>query len=263
MVWRVLGSITDITDRKGAEAALRQQQEELAHIGRVNLMAEMAAGLAHELNQPLTAITNYARATLLRMESGQAQPEQIEGALSRVAAQALRAGAIIHRLGDFVRRGDSQAQTVDVNDMVRDTLTFLGNDVSDARCALRLELQEGLPPIVVDPIQVQQVLINLVRNAIEAIPGDSPSREIVISTQSSGPDLAEMAVSDSGQGLLVELCDRIFDPFFTTKPKGLGVGLTISRSIAEAHGGRLWATPNTERGATFHLQLPIHRATAT
>ena len=256
---RVVGSLADITDRKRAQSALRQQQEGLAHIGRVNLMAEMAAGLAHELNQPLTAISNYAKAVVLRMESGQAQPEQIKEALNRVAAQALRAGDIIRRLRNFVRRGESHAEAVDVNDAVHEAITLLESEVRDSNCTAHLELQENLPAVLIDPIQLQQVLVNLLRNALEAIPTDSPSREIVIRTQSGAPDFAEIAVSDSGRGLLAEQCDRIFAPFFTTKSKGLGVGLSISRSIAEAHGGRLWATPNAERGATFHLQLPIHR----
>jgi two-component system sensor kinase FixL len=259
---RVVGSITDITDRKGAELALRQRQDELAHIGRLNLMAEMAAGLAHELNQPLAAITNYVKGAVLRMESGQAQPEQIKEVLNRVAAQALRAGAVIHRMRKFVRPGDSQAESVDLNDLVRETLSLLDDNLRDACCALRLELQEDLPPVVIDSVQVQQVLINLVRNAIEAMPADSPKLEIVIRTESSSPDSVEIVVSDSGVGLAAEQCDKIFDPFFTTKAKGLGIGLSISRSIAEAHGGRLWATPNSERGATFHLQLPIHGVTA-
>jgi two-component system sensor kinase FixL len=119
-----------------------------------------------------------------------------------------------------------------------------------------------LPPIVIDPFQVQQVLINLVRNALEAMPADSPTREIVIRTESHAPGSAEIAVSDSGPGLLAQQCDRIFDAFFTTKAKGLGIGLSISRSIAETHGGRLWATPNPTGGVTFHLQLPVHRETA-
>jgi two-component system sensor kinase FixL len=259
---RVMGSVTDITGRKQAEAAVRQQQDEMAHIDRLTIMAEMAGGLAHELNQPLAAITNYAKGAIIRMESGQSQPEQIKEALDRVATQALRAGAVIHRIRKFVRRGDSRVEAVDANDMVRETLALLDHNIREAHCAVRLELQDNLPPLVIDPIQVQQVLINLVRNAVEAMPADSPSREIVIRTESRAPESAEIAVSDSGAGLLAEQCDRIFDAFFTTKSKGLGIGLAISRSIAETHGGRLWATPNPTRGVTFHFQLPVHQETA-
>jgi two-component system sensor kinase FixL len=260
---RVVGSVTDITDRKGAELALREQQEELAYIGRLNLMAEMATGLAHEINQPLAAISNYAKGAVLRMESGQAQPEQIKEVLNRIAAQALRAGRIIRQLRGFIRRSEKHTVAVAIDEVVQDTIALLEHDLRVSGCSVRLELQKDLPPVLVDPIQLQQVLINLIRNAFEAISADSPSREIVICTRFSAPDLAEMTVSDSGQGLAAGHCEKVFEPFFTTKPKGLGVGLSISRSIIEVHGGRLWATPNSERGATFHLQLPIHRAAAT
>ena len=253
---RLAGALTDITMQHEAEEQLRTQREELAHAGRQNMVAELAAGMAHELNQPLAAITNYARAMTLRLQSAKTDPDQIADAFERIAGQALRAGEIIRRLRTLMHRGETRVEPTAVNDLVRGTLDLLEPEAL-AGCSVRLDVAERLPAIKADSIQLQQVLVNLVRNAVEATPAGSSEREVVIHTKLDGADFVEIAVSDSGEGLPPDRADKIFDPFFTTKAKGLGVGLSISRSIAEAHGGRLWATANNGRGTTFHLRLPI------
>ncbi len=253
------GSVTDISERKRAEGELRRQKERLADVGRMNVTAELAAGLAHELNQPLAAITNYAKGTILRMQSGNVDPGQITEGLERIATQALRAGEIIRRMRNLMHRADARAEPIQVNDLVRNTVTLLDSETPPGSCPVRVEATEGLPLITGDPIQLQQVLINLLRNACEAIPPASPEPEVVIHTMLQGTDFVEIAVSDTGTGLPAEQREKIFDPFFTTKPRRLGVGLSISRAIAEAHGGRLWATPNATRGTTLHLCLPIRQ----
>ncbi len=259
MARHLTGSVSDISERKRAEGELRRQKEKLADVGRMNVMQELAAGLAHDLNQPLAAITNYAKGTMLRMQSGNVDPGEIGEGLERIATQALRAGEIVRRMRNLMRHAGASAESIQVNDLVRSTVTLLHSETPPGSCSVRVEAREGLPLITGDPIQLQQVLINLLRNACEAIPPASPASEVVIHTMLHGTDFVEIAVSDSGTGLPAEQREKIFDPFFTTKPRKLGVGLSISRSIAEAHGGRLWATPNTTRGATFHLCLPIHQ----
>jgi PAS domain S-box-containing protein len=254
---RITGSLTDLTDRKRAEEAARQHQAELAHVARLGTMGGMAAGLAHELNQPLAAIVSYARGCIRRIRGGAEPPELIE-ALEHIATQAVRAGEVIRRIRNFARKEEPKREPVDVNELVREAVRFSESEARKQEVAIRLSLTARLPLVEADSVQVEQVLINLLRNAFDATrDSDSDRAEVLVETALDGRDGVVVRVRDWGKGILPAIADRVFDPFFTTKPTGLGMGLSISRSLIEAHGGRLWATPNPDRGTTFHFTLPL------
>jgi PAS domain S-box-containing protein len=255
----VVVSSRDVTERKRIEAQARQHQEDLCYLARLSTLGEMAAGLAHELNQPLAAITNYAKGCARRIASGAGEPAEIVPALDKIAAQAMRAGDIIRRLRSLLRKGDVRRELADVNELVREVARFLDAEAREHAVRLQLDLAPGVPQVSVDAIQVEQVLVNLVRNGFEAVSGvEREARALRLQTTGTG-DTLEVAVCDNGQGLSTDIAEKIFDPLFSTKPGSLGMGLSISRSIVEAHGGRLWATPNPGRGTTFRFTLPLHR----
>ena len=246
----------EITERKRAEEQARQLQEQLAYVARLNTMGEMAAGIAHELNQPLTAIATYcyaARETLRNSPSSHAE-EFLEKAID----QAIRSGEIIRRMRSLVRKTAPARSSTDVRELIREVVGLVEPEVRLRGTRLKVNVDDTLSDVLADRIQIQQVLINLVRNAFDAM-DDVPSdgRTLRITTSTSGPEMVEVAVCDSGTGIAVEDWDRVLDAFFTTKPQGMGMGLAISRSIIESHGGHLWLTPNRERGVTFHFTLPI------
>ncbi|MDX2171428.1 MAG: PAS domain S-box protein [Deltaproteobacteria bacterium] len=252
---RMVGSLTDLTERKRAEEAARQRQAELAHVLRVSAMDEMAAGIAHELNQPLAAIVNYARGCARRLDD--APPDVLE-ALDRIAAEALRAGDIVHGLKRVVRKEPPRESAVDLKAVAREAVQLVRPEATERGISLRLDLHPDLPEPLGDRIQIEQVILNLLRNAIEAIalrPGLVALR--ILPHDQGG---VRVAVSDTGGGIPAALRDRIFAPFFTTKTSGLGMGLSISRTIVEAHGGRLWAEPNPGAGTTFLFTLPYRKA---
>jgi len=254
---RVVVAHEDITERKYAEEQARQRQAELAHVARVSTMGEMATGLAHELNQPLAAIVSYAKGCIRRMRSGSAEEGDLLGALEQISRQAVRASEIIRRLRRFVRRGPPRRDRVGVNDLVREAVAFAEPESQQREIPVRLRLEQNLPAVEVDRIQVEQVILNLIRNGFEAIGGsETPERVVDIRTAADGAHRVHVAVSDSGRGLSADIAGRVFDQFFSTKRDGLGMGLSISKSIIEAHGGRLWATPNREWGTTFEFSLP-------
>jgi len=247
----------DVTERKRIEAEARQHQEELSYLARLSTMGEMAAGLAHELNQPLAAITNYAKGCARRIAGGTGQPAEIVPALDKIAAQAMRAGDIIRRLRSLLRKGEARRESVDVNELVREVAHFLNAEVRERAVRLQLNLAPELPQVCVDAIQVEQVLVNLVRNALEALASvEGRARTLLLQTTATD-DALEVAVSDNGAGLSAEIAEKMFDPLFSTKSGSLGMGLSISRSIVEAHGGRLWATANPGGGTTFRFTLPL------
>jgi len=218
----------------------------------------MAAGLAHEINQPLSAIVSYAKGCARRMRAGLGQPDELLQAMEEIATQAGRADQIVRRLRDFVRKRAPRRERVELNELVRGAARLIAGEVAERRITLRLELAAGMPPVEVDSIQIEQVILNLVRNGFEAMHNPHPEQSVLsIRTAIVDRDAVEVAVCDAGEGLSVEHADRLFDPFFTTKPQGLGMGLSISRSIVEAHGGRLWATRNPERGTTFRFTVPV------
>jgi PAS domain S-box-containing protein len=256
-VLEIISASRDISSRKEAEDERRLLHDELTHVARLTTLGEMASGLAHELNQPLAAISNYVEAAqrLAAAESadGSAAVRAMEGAV----AEAQRAGEIIRRMRSMARRAPAHAAPADLNELVREVVVLCAAEARAAGAAVVLDLQEPLPPIRVDRVAIEQVLVNLVRNGLESMRDcASPTRVLTISTAECEAGL-EAAVHDTGCGLSDEARRRMFDPFFTTKPDGLGMGLPISRTIVEAHGGRLWAERSPQGGTTFRFALPI------
>ncbi len=253
-----VGIIRDISERKLVEKEAAELRESLAHVARVGSMGEMASGLAHELNQPLTAIASYARASKRMLEQPGATPAQYAQTLEKIADQAERAGEIIRRLRGFLRRSGGPREAQDCNAIIRELLTLLEIDFREHPFRLRLELGKLLPMVAADRIQLQQVLLNLVRNAIDAMSEFSSGNEIVISS-SADEDNIMISISDCGPGISEDKADLIFEPFFTTKCNGMGIGLALCKTIMRAHGGDLTATNNPEGGACFMLRLPIEK----
>ncbi len=246
----------EINERQLAQEQALDHQAELAHVARLSTMGEMASGLAHELNQPLSAINTYVQGCIRRINMGTDDPKEIVNALQLTAQQAERAGGIIRRLRSFVRKGESHKTYSEINHLVNEVTSFLEIQLKNRNVNLKLELEDNLPPVLADIIQVEQVLINLLRNAIEAMP-DLESPTILVSTQLLNHNLIELCVIDSGHGISKDKLKRIFNPFFTTKSSGMGMGLSISSSIIEAHNGKLYARNNAEQGARFCFTLPI------
>jgi PAS domain S-box-containing protein len=255
----------DITERKRAQEDARLHQQELAHVLRRGTMGEMAAVFAHEVNQPLSAITSYAKGCTHRIRTGSGSPEPLLAALDEIASQAIRAGEIIRRMRRFVRKGEIQRQRLHVNDLVDEVVQFVAAEARERQVRLQIELAAELPALEMDAVQIEQVILNLMRNALESIYEDPGEQPLLIVRTRRIDDAVEVAVRDSGAGLRPDVAADIFEPFVTSKPNGLGMGLSISRSIVEAHGGRLWTTPNPDRGVTFRFTLPLppvaqHRA---
>jgi two-component system sensor kinase FixL len=256
--YRVAGLAEDITSRKQADEQNRLLQSELAHLGRLTVAGEMASGLAHELNQPLTAISTYAETCKLLLDAKQPSSEDLHTTATEIAAQSRRAAEIIRRMRDFTRRAEPQRAPADINRLIREMVRFCETEAKQRATSVRLDIGDALPSVFADTIQIQQVVLNLMRNGIEAMEiNDVGERNLVIRTTLAGSHLVEVAVADSGPGLTAAAQQQLFHPFFTTKSDGMGLGLSISRSIVEAHDGRLWVTPNAPRpGVTFHFTLP-------
>jgi signal transduction histidine kinase len=218
----------------------------------------MASGLVHEINQPITAINLYAEAGLTRVRNNALGPAEARETLEKITAQTARTHAIIQRIRHFARQGKPHYTMVRINDLFEDITDFLKLEARRHQVDLRYDIARELPPARADALQVQQVILNLVRNAMDAMNDDAEleTRTLTISARVEARGV-EIAVQDSGPGLPPDARDQLLRPFFTTKPDGLGLGLSISQSIVEAHGGRLWATPNAGRGVTFHFTLPI------
>jgi len=249
-----------VAERLDAEKKLDEKENELrsrlTHLTRIGVVGEMASSIAHEVNQPLTAVATYAQACRRMIAAGLAEEGEVLEALDRISAEAMRAGDIVHRLKALVRKHESQRTDVDVNDLVRDIERLASVDARLHDTILRLDLAPGLPSAVADGIQVQQVLLNLIRNAIDAMEGvETRQREVVVRSEEGEGDI-RVSVSDNGCGISEALNSELFQPFFTTKKEGLGVGLSISRSIVESHGGRMWYMRNPGGGTTFFFTLP-------
>lgn len=245
----------DVTERRRAEDESRQYLEELAHVGRISAMGEMAAGLAHELNQPLCAITTYAQACR-RLLGTNAEPELV-AAMERVAANAQRAGEMIRQMRSFVRKDNPSVGPADINGLIKDVLELTSAELRRGRIRVDVRLDSDLPAVEVARIQIHQVLVNLIRNAVEAMCADTErERRLLIGTAFDGKGGLEVTVTDSGPGLPSELMDCIFEPFVTGRAEGMGLGLSISRSIIERHGGQLVAGNRPDGGAEFRFSLP-------
>ncbi|WP_255726143.1 PAS domain S-box protein [Microvirga sp. ACRRW] len=250
------GFIRDLTERQKTEARLQELQSELVHMSRFTALGEMASTLAHEINQPLTAIANYlkgCRRILQRME-GQ-DVAMLEGAVNQAAEQALRAGQVIRHLREFVARGESERHIENLPKLIQEAsaLALVGAREIGVRVSYRLD--PNAPLVLADRIQIQQVLLNLIRNAIEAMQ-DMPQRELVIASHALPQEgLVEISVCDTGTGIEPEILERLFQPFVTTKKHGMGVGLSICRTIVESHGGKIWIESDVGNGTTFRFTL--------
>jgi C4-dicarboxylate-specific signal transduction histidine kinase len=241
--------------RTRAQEALRLAQSDLAHVNRVTTMGELTASLAHEVNQPIAAAVTDANTCLRWLTRDQPDVEEAREAAKRMFKDATRAAEIISRIRLIFKKSTPQRELVDVNEVIKEMIVLLRNQASRYSISVRTELT-GVPQIMGDRVQLQQVLMNLMINAIDAMRGVEGARELIIRSQPSEDEQLTVSVSDTGVGLPQQQADQIFNAFFTTKVHGTGMGLRISRSIVESHGGRLWATDNSPRGASFHLTLP-------
>jgi two-component system, LuxR family, sensor kinase FixL len=249
------GFIRDLTERQKTEARLQELQSELVHISRLTAMGEMASTLAHELNQPLSAIANYMKGSRRLLEqSTDERSEMIRQAMDSAAEQAMRAGQIIRRLRNFVARGESERRVESVSKLVEEASALALVGIKDQGIQVRFQLSRSNDLALVDKVQIQQVLLNLIRNAIEAMQ-DSSRRDLLISTAPAEDGMLMISVADTGPGIAPEVCSQLFQPFVTTKRHGMGVGLSISRTIIEAHGGRIWIEPNPGGGTIFRFTV--------
>jgi PAS domain S-box-containing protein len=252
-----VGTVVDVTERKRAEeerAMLRQLEADLARINRVSMMGELAASLAHDIKQPITAAVMNATACARWLIRDVPDMGESLAAASRMAADVRRAAEIIDRIRSLYRRGTPQWEPVDLNALVREMIGLLHDAASRNSVSIRTELEAGLPITMADRVQLQQVLMNLMLNGIEATA--DTGGELTISSKRIEDHQLLISVRDSGSGFPVDKSERLFEAFFTTKPQGTGMGLSISRRIIELHGGRLWASANAGRGATFQFSLP-------
>ena len=252
------GFVRDLTEQQRVARRLQDLQSELLHASRLSVMGQMASTMAHELNQPLTAVTNYLEAARHLLHSGAGAAERLDDLIGRALAQAERAGGVIRQLRQFVSKGETERRAESVNNLVEESLALALVGARQSGVRVSLELDRNLPPILADAVQIQQVVLNLVRNAIEAMEG-CDRRELLIGTRALR-DMAEVTVADSGPGIAPELADRLFQPFVTTKKTGMGLGLSICREIVEAHHGRLTNAPRPEGGTVFRVTLPTMRA---
>ncbi len=254
---RFMGLMRDISERKRAEREARRHLDELAHASRLSALGEMATGIAHEVNQPLAAIVSYAQACLNLLDSENADKALVKDALAQIAAQGRRAGEIVHHLRQLVRKDPAERGNIDVNKCVHAVMNLFANELESSRVTISLELCHDLPRVRADRVQIEQVLLNLIRNALDVMTEQtSSSMRMSICSRAAGEKGVEICVTDSGPGLGGKDPDRLFETFYTTKPSGLGVGLSISRSIIESHGGRLWAKENRGGGLSVHFVLP-------
>lgn len=249
--------VQDVTERRQSEEALDRSRSELAQMSRLTTMGEMAASIAHEVNQPLTAVTNNASGCLRLLANHNLEPDVLRRALEEIVADGTRASAVIARIRAFIKKTPVEKLALDVNDVIQEVLVLVGRELGEHQVTIDLQLAAGLPPVVADRVQLQQVLLNLIKNGIDAMISiaDRP-RLLCVQSRIDEPGEVLVSVKDSGTGFGSEM-DRVFTPFFTTKEKGMGMGLSISRSLVESHGGRLWAAPNSPHGAVVSFVLPV------
>lgn len=263
------GSITyyiatgrDITEQRRAEEEAQLRQQQLAHTARVNVIGEMAASVAHEISQPLTAIINYAQGSIRRVRAADMDSRRLLGVLEQIVAQAQRAADAILTLRRFVARRKPQRVQADINALVAEVVALAAGETRKRGISIALDLSERLPLVSVDDVQIEQVILNLLRNGAEALASaDAAARELKVRTALADDGSVEISISDTGPGLPPRLAAKLFEPFFTTKPDSVGLGLAVSRTIIETHGGRIWVTPNPDRGVTFRFTVPVETQT--
>jgi two-component system sensor kinase FixL len=250
-----VGFVRDLTEAREGERRLNEMQSELVHVSRLGTMGEMASALAHELNQPLTAVANYLQgSTRLMKDSTDPRAPVIIDAMNKAAEQAVRAGQIIQRLRDFVARGETEQRVESIKTLVEASSTLALIAAKDISIRVELRLATTVDLVLVDRVQIQQVLLNLLRNALEAMQS-SERRELVVSTQAAEDDMVAVEVADTGGGISPEIASRLFQPFVTTKKSGMGVGLSISRTIIQSHGGQITVAPNPGGGTIVRFTL--------
>jgi len=247
----------EILERKQAQQLLQMTQMELARVSRLTTMGELAASIAHEVNQPLAAVTNYSSACLRLLAEGNLKPEILRRALEEIVADGTRASAVIARIRALIQKAPSERNQLDINEIIQEMLDLTGRELYENRVEIERQLTKPIPCVLGDRVELQQVILNLIMNGIEAMTAVTNRRRLLwVQTQMDESGNVLIAVRDSGSGIGLD-ADRIFTPFFTTKANGMGMGLSISRSLIEAHGGRLWATPNSPEGAAFYFTLPL------
>ena len=260
----IVGALMDVTAARKAEESLRRAQAELAHATRVATLGEMSASIAHEVNQPLAAIASNGEAAIRWLNRKAPEKEEALRSITLLINEAHRASQVIDKIRELSKKAESKMSRIDINNLVEEVMTLVHGEAVGQRVSVRPQLASGLPPAWGDMVQLQQVLINLVMNGIQAMaPVTDRPRVLIIRTQRHGADEVLVAVEDAGVGIASENLYRLFSAFYTTKPNGMGMGLSISRSIVEAHGGRIWATPNTEPGMTFQFTLSAYGKEAT
>jgi two-component system sensor kinase FixL len=254
----VLASIIDISERKQAELQAARQRNEMAHLSRVTTAGELSGSLAHELNRPLGAILSNAQAAQRMLANGGIDVAEFREILNDIVSENKHAAEVIRRLRLWLQKGEVQQHSLRINKVVRDVLKLIRTDFISQNVSVDTELTRNLPTVTGDPVQLQQVLVNLMVNACDAMADcDTPERRLRIRTGlENGGGAVIVSVTDRGGGIQVKEVEQMFEPFFTTKAKGMGLGLSVCRTIITAHRGKLWATNNPDRGATFHFTLP-------
>jgi C4-dicarboxylate-specific signal transduction histidine kinase len=259
-----IGAVMDVTAARQAEEELHKTQTELAHVTRLTTLGELTASIAHEVNQPLAAVVTNAEACLRWLDRGTPDLDEAGRAVGSIIKEGNRAAEVIRHIRALTNKTEIQKAPLDINDVINEVIALVQRELLSHRVSLRTELAPVLPVVLADRVQMQQVIINLVINGIEAMEAvtDRP-RELVIRSCQDEADQVSIAVKDSGVGIAAENADRLFGAFVTTKSNGMGMGLSICRSIIQAHGGRIWIDPNLAEGAAFHFTLPLHQADAS
>jgi C4-dicarboxylate-specific signal transduction histidine kinase len=258
-----IGVLMDITAAKQSEEALQELQASLAHVTRVTALGELTASIAHEVNQPLAAIVTYGDAGLRWLDREVPQLDEVRSAIERMIDGAKLAGEVIARLRALSRKTTPEMVRLEINDVIHEILSLIRREISNHQVSVRLDLAASLPPVFGDRVQLQQVILNVLVNGIQAmaVVRDRP-RELLIRSRANNAEQILVEVGDSGTGIDPAHAGQLFNAFFTTKAGGMGMGLSICRSIIEAHGGRIWASPNAGPGTILHFTLPAHRAEA-